>query len=155
MVCAQSSNLCCEIVQYSSPEETAVCNLASVALPRFADPGANELIFNFKDLQATVRILVRNLNAVIDGNVYPTEEARRSNMRHRPIAIGVQGLADVFAMLDMPYESEEAMALNEKIFANVSMRRASSRPRRARWRSSSDCSPGSPFRLGSTLQTRF
>ena len=94
-----------------------MCNLASVALPKFVDHKE----FDFDELKRVVRVLVRNLNAVIDVNTYPTKEAYTSNTRHRPIAIGVQGLADVFAELDMPYESDEAMELDEKIFAHVSL----------------------------------
>lgn len=111
----KSSNLCSEIIEYSSPEETAVCNLGSMSLPAFVRDGA----FDFKHFRNTVHVAVRNLNRVIDINYYPTPEARRSNMRHRPIGLGVQGLADVFAMLNMPWESEEAAALNRRIFAHM------------------------------------
>ena len=111
----KSSNLCSEIIEYSSPEETAVCNLGSMSLPAFVRDGT----FDFKHFRNTVHVAVRNLNRVIDINYYPTPEARRSNMRHRPIGLGVQGLADVFAMLNMPWESEEAAALNRRIFAHM------------------------------------
>lgn len=111
----KSSNLCSEIIEYSSPEETSVCNLASMSLPAFVHDGA----FDFKQFRDTVRIAVRNLNRVIDVNYYPTPEARRSNMRHRPIGLGVQGLADVFAMLRLPWESDAAAALNKRIFAHM------------------------------------
>jgi ribonucleoside-diphosphate reductase alpha chain len=111
----KSSNLCCEIIEYSSPTETAVCNLASMSLPAFVHDGA----FDFKQFRDVVRVAVRNLNRVIDINYYPIPEAERSNMRHRPIGLGVQGLADVFAMLGMPWESPEAAELNIRIFAHM------------------------------------
>ncbi len=111
----KSSNLCSEIIEYSSPEETAVCNLGSMSLPAFVRNGA----FDFKHFRDVVRVAVRNLNRVIDINYYPTPEARRSNMRHRPIGLGVQGLSDVFAMLGLPWESEAAATLNKRIFAHM------------------------------------
>ena len=111
----KSSNLCTEIIEYSSPTETAVCNLASIALPSYVKDGA----FDFDSLRATVKTLVRNLNRIIDINFYPTPETKRSNMRHRPIGIGVQGLADLFAELDMSWESEEAITLNKLIFEHM------------------------------------
>lgn len=111
----KSSNLCTEIIEYSSPEETSVCNLASLSLPAFVRDGS----FNFKQFRSTVYTAVRNLNRVIDINYYPTPEARRSNMRHRPIGLGIQGLADVFAMLKMPWESDDAALLNKRIFAHM------------------------------------
>ncbi len=109
------SNLCTEIMEYSSPDEVAVCNLASLALPRFVSNGA----FDHEALYNITKVATRNLNRVIDRNYYPVEEARRSNMRHRPIGIGVQGLADVFALLGMPFESQEAQQLNEDIFETI------------------------------------
>jgi ribonucleoside-diphosphate reductase alpha chain len=111
----KSSNLCTEIMEYSSPEETAVCNLASLALPAFVKDGA----FDFETLRATVRTAVRNLNRVIDINFYPTPETERSNMRHRPIGIGVQGLADLFAELGLAWESAEAQTLNQQVFEHA------------------------------------
>ncbi len=111
----KSSNLCAEIVEYSSPEETAVCNLASMSLPAFVHGGA----FDFKRFRDVVRVAVRNLNRVIDVNFYPTPEAERSNKRHRPVGLGVQGLADVFAMLGLPWESDAAATLNKRIFAHM------------------------------------
>ncbi len=117
----KSSNLCTEIIEYSSPEETAVCNLASIALPAFARPrGAyGEANFDFEALRKVVAVATRNLNRVIDINFYPTPETKRSNMRHRPIGLGVQGLADVFATLGLAWESEEAAALNQRIFEHI------------------------------------
>lgn len=111
----KSSNLCVEIHQYSSPEEISTCNLASVCLPTYVRNGS----FDFSSLHETVKVVVKNLNKVIDGNFYPLEEARRSNLRHRPIGIGVQGLADVFILLRLPFESEEARALNRDIFETL------------------------------------
>jgi ribonucleoside-diphosphate reductase alpha chain len=113
----KSSNLCTEIIEYSSPEETAVCNLASLALPAFVNQ--QKKTFNFAMLRRTVRQLTQNLNRVIDINYYPTPETRTSNMRHRPIGIGVQGLADVFAMMRMPWEGELAADLNQRIFEHI------------------------------------
>jgi ribonucleotide reductase alpha subunit len=105
---------CTEIMEYSSPEETAVCNLASIALPFFVAPDNKS--FDFIRLAAVTDRIVKNLNRVIDINFYPTPETRRSNMRHRPIGLGVQGLADVFARLGLAWETPEAAALNQKIF---------------------------------------
>ena len=116
----KSSNLCTEIIEYSAPDETAVCNLASLALPAFVrkNPAVGYL-YDFDGLRKTVKVAVRNLNRVIDINYYPTPETKRSNMRHRPIGLGVQGLADVFAMLGFAWESAEAAEMNQLIFENI------------------------------------
>jgi ribonucleotide reductase alpha subunit len=111
----KSSNLCTEIVEVSSPEETAVCNLASISLPAFVEDGE----FNFEKLNKVTRVVTRNLNRVIDRNYYPTEAARKSNLRHRPIAIGVQGLADVDIMLGLSFDEPRARQLNKDIFENI------------------------------------
>lgn len=111
----KSSNLCSEIIEYSSPDETAVCNLASIALPYFI----RDTSFDFDRLRQVVAVITRNLNRVIDINYYPTPETERSNLRHRPIGIGVQGLADVFARLGLSWESPEAAALNQEIFEHI------------------------------------
>ena len=111
----KSSNLCTEIMEYTSQDETAVCNLGSLALPRFIEEGK----FNFDKLRQYTTILTRNLNYVIDMNFYPTDKCKRSNMRHRPIGIGIQGLADVFAVLRIPWSSEKAAQLNREIFENI------------------------------------
>ena len=111
----KSSNLCSEIIEYSAPDETAVCNLASMALPAFIKNGA----FDFSAFRNTVALATTNLNKVIDVNFYPTPETLKSNMRHRPVGLGVQGLADVFALLKMTWESPEANALNKQIFAHM------------------------------------
>lgn len=115
----KSSNLCTEIIEFSSPEETAVCNLGSIALPKFVDTSVSPPVFDFEALRKYTAILTRNLDIVIDKNFYPTPETRRSNMRHRPIGIGVQGLADTFALMRMPWQSEEASQLNREIFENM------------------------------------
>lgn len=111
----RSSNLCAEIVEYSDVSETAVCNLASIALPRFVKNG----VFDFHELRRVVAIVTENLNNTIDKSFYPTKETRRSNFKHRPIGIGVQGLADVFAMLRYPFESSKARTLNKMIFETL------------------------------------
>jgi ribonucleoside-diphosphate reductase subunit M1 len=117
----RSSNLCCEIVEYTSPDEIAVCNLASIALPKFVEMNTTtkKLEFNFKKLEEISKVVTKNLNRVIDVNYYPVKEAETSNRRHRPIGIGVQGLADTFALLRMPFESDEAKSLNTQIFAHL------------------------------------
>jgi ribonucleoside-diphosphate reductase alpha chain len=111
----KSSNLCTEIIEYSDKDETAVCNLASIGLPSFVKKEK----FDFNLLRKIVGIVTTNLNNVIDINFYPTPETKRSNMRHRPIGLGVQGLADVFAMLKMSWDSKEAYDLNKKIFEHI------------------------------------
>ena len=111
----KSSNLCTEIIEYSSPEETAVCNLASLALPSFITNGK----YDFKKLHDVTKVVANNLNRIIDVNFYPIPEARRSNTRHRPIGIGVQGLADTFMALRMPFDSPEARLLNIQIFETI------------------------------------
>ena len=111
----KSSNLCTEIMEFTSPDETAVCNLGSLALPKFVEDGK----FNFEKLRRYTEILTRNLDIVIDKNFYPTTECRNSNMRHRPIGIGIQGLADVLAMMRLPWTSEGAAKLNREIFENI------------------------------------
>ncbi len=112
---------CTEIIEYSSPEETAVCNLASIGLPSFVTVprhgGAGK--FDYERLRATVKVATRNLDRVIDINFYPTPETRRSNMRHRPIGLGVQGLADVFALMRVPWESDKAAEINQRIFEHI------------------------------------
>ncbi len=111
----KSSNLCTEIMEYTSPDEVAVCNLASLALPRFVIDGK----FDHQKLYEVTYQATKNLNKIIDNNYYPVEEARNSNVRHRPIGLGVQGLADVFILLRLPFESELAKMLNKNIFETI------------------------------------
>lgn len=116
----KSSNLCTEIVEYSAPDEVAVCNLASVCLPKYVQQGENgEPQFNFAEMRQVVHVIVRNLNKVIDINHYPLDEARNSNLRHRPMGIGVQGLAQAFIMMGYPFDSNEALKLDQQIFAHI------------------------------------
>lgn len=111
----KSSNLCSEIIEYSSEDETAVCNLASLALPSYVE----NQTFNYDKLRRVVKVAIKNLNRVIDINYYPTPETRNSNMRHRPVGLGVQGLADVFALMRVSWESEEAAEINQRIFEHI------------------------------------
>ncbi len=111
----KSSNLCTEIMEFTSPDEVAVCNLASIALPKFVMNGA----FNHDELFKVTYTATRNLNKIIDRNYYPVKEARNSNLKHRPVGLGVQGLADTFVLLRMPFESQEAKTLNRDIFETI------------------------------------
>ncbi|XP_034935083.1 ribonucleoside-diphosphate reductase large subunit-like [Chelonus insularis] len=113
----KSSNLCTEIIQYTSPDEVAVCNLASVAVNMFVN--VEKKTYNFEELKLVTKIVTRNLDKIIDVNYYPTPEAQRSNLRHRPMGIGVQGLADAFLLLRYPFESPEARKLNIQIFETL------------------------------------
>ena len=113
----RSSNLCTEIIEYSAPDEVAVCNLASLALPSYVDYSKGE--YDFEKLHEVTKVVVRNLNKIIEVNYYPVKEARNSNMRHRPIGVGVQGLADAFLALRIPFESPEARELNKQIFETI------------------------------------
>ena len=116
----KSSNLCTEIMEYTSKDETAVCNLGSLALPKFIETDdEGKKTYNFDRLRSYTRVLTRNLNKVIDINFYPTPECKNSNLKHRPIGIGVQGLADVFAIMRYPWTSEQARKLNREIFENM------------------------------------
>jgi ribonucleoside-diphosphate reductase subunit M1 len=112
----KSSNLCTEIVEYTAPDEVAVCNLASISLPAFVDENKS---FDFKRLYEVTKVVTKNLNKVIDVNFYPVIEAKNSNFRHRPIGIGVQGLADAFARMRLPFECPAAMQLNKDIFETM------------------------------------
>jgi len=113
------SNLCCEIVEVSSASVYSVCNLASICLPKFVECHDNNLTFNYQELCRVTRIITRNLNNIIDINYYPLEKTKSSNFQNRPIGIGVQGLADVFAMFKTPFDSELARDLNKKIFETI------------------------------------
>lgn len=117
----KSSNLCTEIMEVSTPDETAVCNLASLCLPKYVvtDKKTKETKFDFEKLHEVTKISIKNLNSVIDRNFYPTEKTKKSNLRHRPVGLGVQGLADVFSNMKIAYDSEEAKQLNKEIFETM------------------------------------
>ena len=112
----KSSNLCTEIIEYSNEKETAVCNLASIGLSKFVN---DDKSFDYEKLHDVTKTITINLNKIIDINFYPTEKTKRSNLLHRPIGIGVQGLADVFALMDIPFHSDEAMKINKNIFETI------------------------------------
>ena len=111
----RSSNLCTEIIEYTAPDEVAVCNLASISLPMFVEEGE----FNHQSLHDVTKRITYNLNKVIDRNYYPVEEARNSNMRHRPVGLGVQGLADALILMRLPFTSDEAKKINQEIFETI------------------------------------
>lgn len=140
----RSSNLCSEIIEYSAPDEVAVCNLASLALPRFVIDGQ----FSHEKLFEVAYEVTRNLNRVIDHNYYPVEEARRSNLRHRPVGLGVQGLADVFMMLRLPFESDLARILNKNIFETIYFAAMTASKDLARESGPYESFPGSPLSRG-------
>ncbi|HET7003109.1 MAG TPA: ribonucleoside-diphosphate reductase subunit alpha, partial [Puia sp.] len=140
----KSSNLCTEILEYTSPEEVAVCNLASLALPRFIVNG----IFDHQKLFEVTVEVTKNLNRIIDGNYYPIEEARYSNMKHRPIGIGVQGLADTFIMLRLPFDSELAKMLNKNIFETIYFAAMTASKELAREQGAYESFEGSPVSKG-------
>ena len=142
----KSSNLCTEILEYTDKDETAVCNLASIALPKYVDIEKNE--FNHEELHRVTKMVTRNLNKVIDKNFYPTENGERSNMRHRPIGIGVQGLADVFIMLRMTFGSDESKKLNRDIFETIYHASLESSCELAEMYGTYETFKGSPFSKG-------
>jgi ribonucleoside-diphosphate reductase alpha subunit len=113
----KSSNLCTEIIEYTNKEETSVCNLASIALPKYVNKEAKT--FDYEKLHEVTKVVTKNLNRVIDRNFYPVETARRSNMKHRPIGLGVQGLADVFILCGLPFDCEESRTMNAHIFETI------------------------------------
>lgn len=116
----KSSNLCTEIMEFTSPDEVAVCNLASISLPKFIEQGEDGFMrFNHQKLYEITKVVAKNLNKIIDLNYYPVPEAERSNKRHRPIGIGVQGLADAFLLMRMPFDSAEARELNKDVFETI------------------------------------
>jgi ribonucleoside-diphosphate reductase alpha subunit len=115
----KSSNLCTEILEYSDDKETAVCNLASIALPAFIDKSVNPPVFNYEKLHEISKIVTYNLNRIIDVNFYPTPKTELSNKRHRPIGIGIQGLADVFMQMNLPFACDEAKQMNKQIFETI------------------------------------
>ena len=140
----KSSNLCTEIIEYTSADEVAVCNLASLALPRFINNG----IFDFEKLYEITYEVTKNLNKVIDHNFYPVPEAERSNMRHRPIGLGVQGLADVFILMRLPFESEMARLLNKNIFETIYFAAMTASKDLAKKEGAYETFPGSPLSEG-------
>jgi len=142
----KSSNLCTEILEYTDKDETAVCNLASIALPKYVDVEKKE--FDHEELHRVTKMVTRNLNKVIDKNFYPTENGKRSNMRHRPIGIGVQGLADVFIMLRMSFGSEESRKLNRDIFETIYHASLESSCELAEMYGTYETFKGSPFSQG-------
>jgi len=140
----KSSNLCTEIIEYTAPDEVAVCNLASLALPRFVINGQ----FDHKKLYEVTYEVTKNLNKIIDNNYYPVEEARNSNMRHRPIGLGVQGLADTFILLRLPFESDLAKLLNKNIFETIYFAAMSASKDLAKELGAYETFPGSPLSKG-------
>ena len=152
----KSSNLCHEIMEVSTPEETAVCNLASLCLPAFlkenekmtAPDGTHPYLFDFDKLAHVTHVVTRNLNRVIDSTYYPTEAARKSNTRHRPIGIGVQGLADVFQMLGLSFDSPAARELNKLIFTHIYFAALSMSCKIAKEEGPYETFPGSPASRG-------
>jgi len=145
----RGSNLCTEIIEYTSADEIAVCNLASIALPRFVDGvGTKDAVFNHKKLYDITYICTRNLNRVIDNNYYPVDAARHSNMRHRPIGLGVQGLADAFVLLRLPFDCEGAQLLNKEIFETIYFAAAEASNEEATRDGHYESFPGSPASQG-------
>eukprot|EP01119_Soliformovum_irregulare_P025139 TRINITY_DN9225_c0_g1_i2.p1 TRINITY_DN9225_c0_g1~~TRINITY_DN9225_c0_g1_i2.p1 ORF type:complete len:835 (+),score=270.54 TRINITY_DN9225_c0_g1_i2:34-2538(+) len=142
----KSSNLCCEIVEYTAPDEVAVCNLASIALPKFVDVANRS--FDHHKLYQVVKALTKNLNRVIDVNYYPIPEARNSNMRHRPVGLGVQGLADTFLKMRLPFDSEGAALLNKDIFETIYFGALSASRDLAKSEGPYESYPGSPISKG-------
>ena len=141
----KSSNLCTEIIEYTAPDEVAVCNLASLALPKYVNDDAT---FNFEKLFEVTYQATINLNRIIDENFYPVEEAKNSNMRHRPIGLGVQGLADAFIMMRLPFESEEARALNREVFETIYFASMTASKDLAKEDGAYESYPGSPVSKG-------
>ncbi|MER2999020.1 ribonucleoside-diphosphate reductase subunit alpha [Pontibacter populi] len=144
----KSSNLCTEIMEYTDENEVAVCNLASLALPRYVKDNGNHKIFDHQKLFDVTYHVTLNLNKVIDINYYPVIEAKNSNMRHRPIGLGVQGLADTFIALRMPFESEEAKRLNEDIFETIYYASMTASKDLAKKNGAYETFPGSPLSKG-------
>lgn len=140
----RSSNLCTEIIEYTAPDEVAVCNLASISLPKFIENNS----FDFDKLVDVTRVITRNLNRIIDINYYPIPEARNSNFRHRPIGIGVQGLADAFILMRMPFDSDAARKLNREIFETIYYAAVSESCELAKKYGAYETFPGSPMSQG-------
>lgn len=141
----RSSNLCTEIIEYTSKDEVAVCNLASISLPKFVK---EDRTYDFEKLYEVSRVVTRNLNKVIDINYYPIKEAENSNLRHRPIGIGVQGLADAFSMMRYPFDSAEAKKLNKEIFETIYFAALTESNQLAQEQGAYESYPGSPISEG-------
>jgi len=141
----KSSNLCTEIIEYTAPDEVAVCNLASLALPKYIN---DDKTFDFDKLFNVTYQATLNLNKIIDGNYYPVEEAKNSNLRHRPIGLGVQGLADAFILMGYPFESNEAKALNKEIFETIYFASMTASKDLAKEQGHYETYPGSPVSKG-------
>ena len=141
----RSSNLCTEIIEYTSPDEVAVCNLASIAIPKFVK---EDRTFDFDKLFEVTYRVTCNLNRVIDRNYYPIPEARNSNMRHRPIGLGVQGLADAFILMRFPFDSEEARQLNKDVFETIYYAACTASKDLAKEEGAYETFPGSPASEG-------
>ena len=145
----RSSNLCTEIMEYTAKDEVAVCNLASIALPMFVEENENGTkFFNHQKLYKITKKITRNLDTVIDRNYYPVKEAENSNFRHRPIGLGVQGLADAFILLRLPFTSDEAKKLNEEIFETIYFAAVTSSMEIAKVKEPYSSFKGSPMSLG-------
>lgn len=140
----KSSNLCTEIIEYTAPDEVAVCNLASIALPMFVREGK----FDFQKLFEITYVATKNLNKIIDGNYYPVAEAKKSNLRHRPIGLGVQGLADAYILMRYPFDSEEAHLLNRQIFETIYYAALTASKDEAKEHGHYETYPGSPMSEG-------
>jgi ribonucleoside-diphosphate reductase alpha chain len=145
----RSSNLCTEIMEYTAKDEVAVCNLASISVPMFVSEGADgKKYFNHKKLYDVTKKVIRNLDTVIDRNYYPVKEAENSNLRHRPVGLGIQGLADAFIMLRMPFTSDEAKKLNQDIFETLYFAAVTSSMEVAKAKGTYSTYEGSPMSLG-------
>ena len=145
----RSSNLCTEIMEYTAQDEVAVCNLASIAIPMFVEEDSNGVkFFNHKKLFTVTKKITKNLDTVIDRNYYPVKEAENSNFRHRPIGLGIQGLADAFIMLRMPFTSDEAKKLNEEIFETIYFAAVTSSMEIAKLKGAYSTFKGSPISQG-------
>lgn len=144
----KSSNLCSEIIQYSDTGETSVCNLASICLPRFVVEKDGVVDFDYDELCNVSKVITRNLNKIIDLNYYPVEGAKMSNFKHRPIGVGVQGLADVFCMMKLPFDSEKSRVINRKIFETIYFGCLSASNELAKEHGRYDSFDGSPFSEG-------
>jgi ribonucleotide reductase alpha subunit len=145
----KSSNLCAEIVEYSDKDETAVCNLASIAVSNFIvkdKKGKKE--FDFNKLFEISKVIAKNIDKIIDVNFYPTEEGKNSNLKHRPMGIGIQGLADAFAILKLPFESKEALKLNREIYETIYFGALTTSNELAKLKGSYETFEGSPASQG-------